>query len=264
MEIIDTHAHLDHLKNCLEALIEAKDAGVTGIVAVSETVDACIKNLEIKRLEPAMPIHCAFGIHPSSAGQEDVEECVELIREYADDLVAIGEIGLDFWYKWVRKDDQLKKLQCKTLETLCQLALELDKPVVIHSRGAWRQCLEIVRQVGIKKAVFHWYSGPIDVLDEILAQGFYVSATPALAYSPQLRDAMLHAPIERTLIETDTPVRYRVPLESEDQNKKEIEEFLSTPKDVWCTLNAYCALKQIDKKEACEILNQNARDFFRL
>ena len=186
----------------------------------------------------------------------------QLIREYADDLVAVGEIGLDFWYKWVRKDEGQKKIQRECFETLLNLAVEIDKPVVIHSRGAWADCLEIVRKAGIKKALVHWYSGPLDMLDEILADGFYVSATPSIAYSPQLREAMSRAPIERTLIETDTPVRYRIPLDSTEEGKKEIEEFSSEPKDVWRTLESYCLLKELDKKQALDILNQNAKDFF--
>ena len=73
---------------------------------------------------------------------------------------------------------------------------------MIHSRGVWRECLETTQSAGVRKAVFHWYSGPVDVLNDIVKQGYFVSTTPSVAYSPQSREAIASAPIEQTLIET--------------------------------------------------------------
>jgi len=262
MNIIDTHAHLDHIENIDQALANADDAGVEAVVTMSIDSESCRKNLEIKKAHDKPRIYLAFGMHPSDANRDRLTECVELIRQHRDELTAVGEIGLDFWYKWVRKDKEKKDEQRAIFRALLELACELDLPAVIHTRGTWRECYETAKGVGIKKAEFHWYSGPLDVLKDILDSGYYVSASPSLAYSPQSREAISYAPIDRTMIETDSPVFYRTADIKEDKNSQ--EGFQAEPKDVFQTLRAYCELKKIKKAEAVEIFNRNAREFFKL
>lgn len=254
MTIIDTHAHLDHLENLDQALKNAVEAGVEAIVAVSMDFNSCRKNLEIKKKTRQPRIALGMGMHPSEANRQDVGACLDLIRANAKELSAVGEIGLDFWYKWVRKDEAKKSEQREVFRAFLELAKELDLPAVIHSRGAWRECLETAQSVGVRKAVFHWYSGPVDVLSDIIKAGYFVSTTPSVAYSPQSREAITNAPIEQTLIETDCPVHFKDP--------ETAEEYHAQPRDVARTLKAYCALKQIDEDKALAILNKNAREFF--
>lgn len=254
--IIDTHAHLDHLPNLDLALDEATKAGVEGIVAVSMDFVSCQKNLEIKKTKDKPKIYLACGMHPCEANLEEIPSCVKMIEENASEITAIGEIGLDFWYKWVKKDIQKKEEQVKVFRHFLTLAKRMNLPVIIHSRGAWKECLEMVKEVDLKKALFHWYSGPVDILREIIACGYYVSTSPSLAYSQQSQDAIREAPINRVLLETDCPVHYR------EENSQ--ETFQSSPKDVFRTLKAYCRLKQMVEEEALLILNNNAREFFNL
>ncbi len=254
MNIIDTHAHLDHLENLDQALNNAVEAGVEAIVAVSMDLNSCRKNLEIKKKTRRPRIALGMGMHPSEANRQDVDACLALIRTNASELSAVGEIGLDFWYKWVRKDDAKKSEQREVFRAFLEVARELDLPAVIHSRGVWRECLETAQSAGVRKAVFHWYSGPVDVLNDIIKAGYFVSTTPSVAYSPQSREAIAGAPIEQTLIETDCPVHYKDP--------ETREEFQAQPRDVVRTLKAYCALKQIDEDKALVTLNKNARKFF--
>ncbi len=256
MKIIDTHAHLDHLENLDEAITHAVKFGVEGVVAVSMDLESCRRNLEIKRKVKKVSVFLAMGMHPSEVNLDDLEACVRLIRDHARELTAIGEVGLDFWYKWVRKDEEKKEEQRIAFRKFLELANELNLPVVIHSRGAWRECLDMAKSSGVKKAEFHWYSGPLDILEEILAEGYYVSATPSIAYSPHSREAITRAPIEQTLIETDAPVYYR--------NKEKGEAFQAEPKDVLKTLKAYCDLKNFEEEKALIVLNRNARMFFNL
>ena len=263
MNLIDTHAHLDHIKDLSGALERAEKQGVGDIVTVSIDRASSHKNLDIKRNTPKPHIHLAMGMHPSDIDLDDLEACVELIRQHRDELVAVGEIGLDFWYKWVRKDREKKDAQRKVFRALLELASELDLPAIIHTRGTWRECFETVRDVGLKKAEFHWYSGPLDVLKGILDQGYYVSASPSLAYSPQSREAIGYAPIDRTMIETDSPVFYRHPV-AEGNTQSGHEGFESEPRDVFKTLEAYCALKNVDQAHTAETFNHNAREFFQL
>ena len=253
--IIDTHAHLDQLENLEEALHNAAQAGVEAVVVVSMNLESSQRNLEIKKKYNKPKIYLAMGMHPELAHVQELDSSLKFIREHRRELTAIGEIGLDFWYKWVKKDQAKKDEQKEVFQRHLELAKEFDLPAIIHSRGAWRDCLDIAQRVGVKKAVFHWYSGPVDVLKDILAEGYFVSASPSLAYSPQSREAISHAPIERVLIETDSPVYFTV---------VPGEGFRAEPKDVIMTLQAYCGLKNVKEEDALEIFNHNAKQFFNL
>ncbi len=260
MQLIDTHAHLDHIKNLPAAIENAVNAGVCSVVAVSEGYCSSRRNLEISKEFKDCPLNVypAIGIHPSEADLEDVGKVQDLIRENASYVKAVGEIGLDYWYKWVRKDEDRRKRQQQVFISLLKLAMELDIPVIIHSRGASNDCVDITLGMGIKKAVFHWYSGPLDVLDRILEAGYYISATPSLRYSPQSQDAVRHAPLSRILIETDSPVYYK---SSQSGN----DGFYAEPKDVFRVFDAYVRLLGKENVvEVAEAFNHNASNFFNL
>ena len=254
MRIIDTHAHLDHVPDIDNALARAAHAGVSDVIAVSTDLKAIGRNLELKSSCSLVHIHVAFGVHPGEIKVEELDSTFAFIRANIAQAVAIGETGLDYWYKWARKNEDEKKKQRDCFEKHLELAKEFSLPIVIHSRGAWEDCLTMTQSAGVKQALFHWYSGPVEILERILAAGFFVSCSPSVAYSPQSREAMTHAPIERTLIETDSPVFYIQPDEG----------FQSEPKDVWRTLKAYAVLKDIDEKEALTRLTANAKTFFKI
>lgn len=254
MSIIDTHAHLDHVPDVELALQRAFHDGVSDIIAVSTDLQAIQKNIAIQTSNPSVRVHVAFGVHPGEIKIDQLPSTFEFIRAHINQAVAIGETGLDYWYKWVRKDDVEKKKQRNCFEKHLALAKEFSLPIVIHSRGAWKDCLEMAKSFAIKRALFHWYSGPVDILEEILHAGYFVSCSPSLAYSPQSREAMMHAPMERTLIETDSPVFYNHP----DGG------FQAEPKDVHKTLKAYIELKKINPQEALERLTNNAKEFFKI
>ncbi len=258
MNLIDTHAHLDQLENVDAALANAHEAGVEAIVAVSMDVKSCLRNLEIKKKTQHPKIFLAMGMHPSEANLAEAEKCLDLIKEHRGELVAVGEIGLDFWYKWVKKDQGKKDEQVLVFRKFVEIAQKFDLPIIIHARGAWRECLDIVKEYQVKKANFHWYSGPIDVLDDILSAGYYVSTSPSVAYSLQSRDAMTHAPMDRILIETDCPVFYQ------DRNSSSDMGFSAEPMHVERTLDACARLKNVEKGKAADIFYQNTKLFFNI
>ncbi len=254
--MIDTHAHIDQIENIEIAMNEAWDAGLSSIIAVGVHGLSNQKNLELQKQFHNPKIYVALGVHPEFANQKQAEEAVHFIRENVNQAIAIGEIGLDYWYRWARKKDEVKEKLRYIFRLQLKIAKESGLPVLIHSRGAWDDCFDIVNQLSIEKANFHWYSGPVDILKKILEKGFYISCTPSLAYSKEAREAIQHTPIEQTLIETDTPVVYRC---DNGQGK-----FRAAPKDVLHTLKIYCKLKKIDREKAKEILNNNARKFFEI
>ena len=256
MHIYDTHAHLDHIENLAEAMAAAEEANVKGIISPGMDLASCEKLPVIKAKFPRPEVYYAFGMHPSEANEDDLGKIEKAIRENAESLVAVGEIGLDFWYKWVRKDDEKKNEQRKVFRRLLSLAKELDLPAIIHSRGCWRECFETAQELGVKRAEFHWYSGPVDVLKDIIGAGYFVSTSPSVAFSPHSREAMAAAPVEQTLIETDSPVYYN--------DRETGEGFRAGPKHVWNTLKAYAQLKNLDEADALARLNANAEAFFQL
>jgi TatD DNase family protein len=255
LKLIDTHAHLDHIENVDTALKEASERGVAAVVAVGIDLKANETNLAIQKRTRTPKIYVALGMHPESLediSDVEINECLKFIRDNVNSACAIGEVGLDYWYKWVRKDDAKKELQRKVFQRQLDIAKEFNLPVVIHSRGSWRDCLNMAKATGIRKAVFHWYSGPLDVLEDILAAGYLISASPALNYSPPLQLAVKRAPIEQVLIETDSPVYFGEPEKG----------FRATPKEVLRTLSSYAALTGINEEQAAEKFFQNSIEFF--
>ncbi len=239
--VIDTHAHLDELEDPEEAIAEAKDAGVSAIVAVGQSMESNKKTLAIARRHGGY-LFPAIGYHPWLIKDEDVEETLAALDRDLKDCVALGEIGLDY------KAKVKKKVQKRVFQQLLELAVKHDKPVIIHSRYSHQTTYNMVKESGLKKAVFHWYSGPLDVLDSIASAGYYVSATPALLYNPYHGKAMATAPLSIILIETDTPVTY--------------QELRARPKHVRITLRELARVKGMSQEEVARQTTVNARRLY--
>jgi TatD DNase family protein len=211
MNLIDTHAHLESLKDLEGSLNRAKKAGLTTIIAMGVDYDSdlWVLNESVKYQNKPLNIYQAIGIHPHNLNTSKVESTLKLVEENIDKIIAIGEIGLDYWYKEVRKNPYKKNEQQEIFKVFLKLAKKNEKPVSIHSRGAWSDCVKLTIEAGIKKAVFHWFTGNLEILDNILNQGYYVSATPAINYSKQLREVVKYTPLENLLLETDSPVIFQ-------------------------------------------------------
>jgi TatD DNase family protein len=249
MRPVDTHAHLADLPE--GAAEKAKAAGLFGIVAVSATIKTCEGTLRLREAYPGY-VHAALGVHPTEFFDQDLEAALTLIRGNASLCAAVGEIGLDYWHKLVRKDKAHRGRQTEFYVAQLELAKELDLPVSIHSRGAWGDCLKLALEHGPGKGVFHWYSGPLDVLDAVIDAGYYVSCTPALEMSPELRAAMGKAPLDRILVETDSPVWIK------SQSRP------SEPADVLLTLRHLAELKGLSVEDVEAATTRNAETLFRL
>jgi TatD DNase family protein len=131
--------------------------------------------------------------------------------------------------------------------------LEFDKPVSFHSRYAWKDSLALIKEVGVKRLVFHWYTGFSSTLRELVEAGYYISATPAAEYHDEHRRAVREVPIDRLLLETDCPVPYG------RENK-----YTSQPSDVLRSLKAAAEIKGIDEKELAVQTTMNAKRLFGL
>lgn len=249
--LIDTHAHLSDLGDVEGVIKRSKQAGVDAIVAVGANMHTCTATL---RWAEAFTdyVFPALGIHPTEWAEDDVPSTLQYIEAHLDGCVAVGEIGLDYWNREARKSKDIRERQRSIYIQQLEMAAEHGKPVSVHGRGSWRDALNLARQHGPEGAVFHWYSGPLDILEELLDAGYLVSATPAVEFSRDHRKALDKAPLERILIETDSPVHLR----NRDRS--------SEPADLVITLRALAKLKDASEEEVAEVTTGTAETFFGL
>jgi TatD DNase family protein len=251
--LIDTHAHLDELKNLDLILKEAKKAGVIAIVAVGSNHQSNIKTLEISQ-NNAHFVYPALGLHPWQLGNlvdPEIDDNLKFIEQNIASAVAVGEIGLDYDKRVLKLAS--KELQQEVLGRLLNIAKKYAKPAIIHSRYAWKDALQIVQDAGVDKAVFHWFTGFSSVLKDIIDGGYFISATPAAEYHEEHRRAIKEAPLPRLLLETDCPVTYGRAARYESQ-----------PADVLRSLQAVSQLKGIAEAAIAEQTTKNAIGFFSL
>ena len=250
--LIDTHAHLEEIANLDQALYEAKSVGITVIIAVGSDYQSNQKILELARINDGF-IYPALGLHPWNLKDTEVDSNLEYIEANIGKIIAIGEIGLDY-HKKVRAIAE-KDLQKRVLKKILQIAKANNKSVIIHSRYAWRDAFDLVKEAQLENAVFHWFTGTSSVLRDIINQGYYISATPAVEYHEEHRRAIKETPLEKLLLETDSPVTYGRGRES---------EFESRPADVLRVLRGASELKGISETEVAQATTENALKLFRI
>jgi TatD DNase family protein len=250
ISLIDTHTHLEEIEDLKDAISRAERSGIFAIIAVGSNHESNKRTLEISGRYGNTTVYPALGIHPWNLKVSQLDSAISFIEENIQRAVAIGEIGLDFWLKEVRRDSSKKGLQREVFKTLLDLSKRYEKAAIIHARGAWEECLEMTIEARVSKGVFHWYSGSLEILDKVLSSGFFISATPAAAYSREHQAAISKTPLESLLLETDSPVAY--------QGKK------SEPVDVFKTLDEVARIKDIGKEQVAKTTNENALKFFEL
>ncbi|MBN2334876.1 TatD family hydrolase [Candidatus Bathyarchaeota archaeon] len=246
--VIDSHVHLEGYD---EAVIDrAKESGVDAIVAVGGNIESSIQTLGIAERHPGV-VYPGIGVHPADALKVDVDEALRFVAENACRTRLIGEIGLDYAYPFA-KPPEVRERQRRLYAGLLDAAAENGLPVSVHSRSAYRDSLELLRSRDVAGAVFHWYDGPLKTLRGILDSGYYISATPAAEYSKGHRAVLAEAPMERILVETDSPVYLR----RLDRR--------SEPADVWLTVHALAELKGMEPGEVARVATRNTETLFRV
>lgn len=239
--LIDTHAHLDEIQNIDGALARARERGIQAVVGVGSGLASNERILELAARYPGF-VFAALGLHPWRIQQEDLGANLSLMEKEISRCVALGEIGLDLAIETPRQKQE------EVLRSVLQFSVQKRKPVLLHARRAWAEVLALLEIHNIEKAVFHWYSGPVDVLQKVLSLGFLISATPAAAYSPRHRKAIQTASLEQLLVETDAPEAYQ-------GNPSE-------PQDLITTVSAVSQLKGKEPDEVSRQTGENARKIF--
>lgn len=251
-QLIDTHAHLEEINNLEQVMAEARLAGVVAIVAVGSDYESNQKVLQLAEVYRDF-VYPALGFHPWNITESGIDANFQYIESHLNKAVAVGEVGLDY-HKRVRAVAE-KALQKQVLREVLSIAATHKKPALIHSRYAWRDAFDLVKEAQLEKAVFHWYTGTTSVLRDIIGQGYYISATPAVEYHEEHRRAVKEIPLERLLLETDAPVVYRRGSEF---------EYESRPADITRSLRGAAGLKGVSEAQIAEVTTSNALRFFGL
>jgi TatD DNase family protein len=198
--LTDTHAHLDACAKPAEVLVaRAQTAGVERIVSVGSGLASCRETLAIAGREQG--VFAALGIHPHQAADEDAGRLDELRKLLGDErAVAVGETGLDFYRDYAPHDRQRE-----LFERQLELAAELGKAVVVHSRAASDETAEALERFE-GTVVLHCFSAP-ELLPVALERSYYVSFAGNVTYpsAEELREAARRIPGDRLLVETDSP-----------------------------------------------------------
>jgi TatD DNase family protein len=205
VELFDAHAHLD--EECFDAdrdevISRALQQGVTGIINVGACMASSARSIALAGKYPG--IFAAVGIHPHDAKEASEEDFLQLAKWTAEPkVVAVGEIGLDYFYDLSPHDVQ-KEVFIRQIN----VARQCGKPVIIHDRDAHGDVMEILRQHGKGvTGVMHCFSGSREMARELLGLGFYISFAGPVTFkkSVKLKEVAKEIPLDRLLVETDSP-----------------------------------------------------------
>lgn len=211
-ELVDTHTHLNDAKfaeDCESVIARAQEAGVTRMINMGDTLASSERAVTLA--EAHAGLYAGVGIHPEEAFEMTARED-DILAAWAakPEVVAIGEIGLDYYWKGNEPKDVQKR---RLLEQL-DLAKQFDLPVIIHDRDAHGDILEIFqKEVTGVRAVFHCYSGSLEMAKELLKRGFYLGfgGTSTYKNAAKVREVLQYVPDDLLLFETDSPYLTPVP-----------------------------------------------------
>jgi TatD DNase family protein len=196
--LIDAHVHLDKYDELLEEALDEIEVNRIFTVATAMDVPSYLELQEIgKRSNLVLP---TFGIHPRRAPEYDNR--LSEIGRYIDASPAIGEIGLDF--HWV-KDASTYPAQRKVLEYFIAAAGEQNKFVNLHTKAGEKDILSLLEKYDVKRAIIHWYSGPMDIFQAMIEYGCYFTIGVEVHYSDYIKGIAKAVPDHLLLTETDNP-----------------------------------------------------------
>ena len=245
IEWFDNHCHLS--ENPEEEILKARKALVAGFINVGTDFETSSEAIEKAKIFP--DVWATAGVHPHEArkGIDGIEDLLE-----DSNVVAVGEAGLDYHYDHSPREDQ-KKVFAQQIE----LANKSELPLVIHTREAWEDTFKILDSEGVPKSiVFHCFTGGTIEAKECLERGAYLSFSGIITFkkSESLREAASECPLDRAMIETDSPYLTPVPF----RGKK------NEPANVVLVGQELAYLQDKSPEEIALATTQNALDFYGL
>ena len=208
--MIDTHAHIDdpqYAEGLDRFIKEQQDAGVEAILVPGVDAESIEPVRKVCERFPAY-LYPAIGLHPENV-KDDYKDQLSTLHSHLSTLnyIAIGEIGLDYHF-----DTTFKARQQEALRIQLAWAVERDLPVMIHSRDATEDCLNILKEFPSLRGVMHCYSGSNETAKQIIDMGLYLGIGGVITFKNcKLRDNLGGIPLERLVLETDAPYMAPVP-----------------------------------------------------
>ncbi len=253
--IFDTHAHYDDEQFDIDRdslLLSMKENGIGTIVNIGANLASSKTTLELAHKYDF--IYGAVGVHPSDSAELSDDNFDRIRQMCADEkCVAIGEIGLDYY--WPEPDHEIQK---KWFVRQLDLAREVKLPVVIHSRDAAADTVQVLKDnnAGDIGGVVHCFSYSKEVAIECVKMGFYIGVGGVLTFKngKKMKEVVSEIPIEKIILETDCP--YLAP----EPNRGKRNSSLNLP----YVVKAMAEIKGISEQEVIDITERNARDMYRL
>ena len=251
--MIDSHCHLDHeplFNNLDEILKRSKEVGIEKLLTICTTLKSYEKIKELVKKDDM--IFGTYGIHPHEAKNDKVSYklIVNQINEN-EKIIGIGETGLDFYYNLSDKSDQIR-----SFEEHIKAAIELNKPLIIHSRNAEDSTFEILNKYKKNnlKILMHCFTGSKLFAEKLLDLNSYFSASGIITFknSIDLQETFKYIPLEKVLIETDSPYLAPVP----NRGKK------NEPSFVKYTAEKLALIKDVSTKQLIKVTTNNFNTLF--
>ena len=252
--IFDTHCHLnsEELLSRVDEVIEsAKKVGVNKFLVVAWDKESSFKAVELAHQYEE--IYAAIGFHPTDidgVSEKDYQETMSLVDD--PKVVAIGEIGLD--YHWV-KDPLQREKQKEWFIKQIDFANKHKKPISIHNREAFEDCLKILKEHRpLYSGVMHCYSGSVELLKDVLDLGLYIGLDGPLTFTNAKtpKEVCEVVPLDRLLVETDSPYLSPHPLRGT----------INEPKNISLVIDEITRLKGLSKKHILDVIYDNSCKLF--
>lgn len=253
--LIDSHAHLDDRRFDLDRdtlIKKLKNENIDIVINPGADLKTSIKAVELSKKYDN--IYAAVGIHPHDVKYIDENTIYELEKLSKNDkVIAIGEIGLDYYY-----DNSPRELQKKWFREQIKLAKKLNLPIIVHDRDAHKDTFDIIKeeQDGSLSGVLHCYSGGVELAKEFIKLGFYISFAGPLTFknAKTPKEVAKEIPIDKILIETDSPYLTPHPYRGKRNN----------PTYVYYVAEMLAQVKNMTFKEIAEITSSNTKNLFNI
>ncbi len=249
--MIDTHAHLntiEYINDLDEVIHRAKNVGVEKIILVGMDLKHNQKALELSLEYPIF--YPTVGIHPCSVDEESLDDLYELAKNPR--VVAIGETGIDLYWR----QDNLA-LQQEVFKKQIELAIQLNKPIIIHTRSSFNEAYEVIKPYkGQIKGVFHSFSSTLEDALKVIELGLYIGISGVVTFKKalEIKQIVEHIDLKHILLETDSPYLSPSPYRGK-RNESAYTHLI---------LEEVARIKQIDPKIVEDITNENAKKLFGL
>lgn len=252
--IFDAHAHYDDEEfneDRDEIIKQLKENGVVGVLNCGSSIEGAKYSVELANKYDIF--YAAVGVHPEFSDKFSETVSDEIISLAANPKVrAIGEIGLDYYYKENPPVDVQKKVFIRQME----IARELKLPVIIHDREAHGDTLDIIKKFKDVKGEIHCFSGSVEFARECLKLGYYIGFTGVITFknAKKIVEVAKEVPLDRILVETDCPYMAPTPLRGR-RNRSEYIEFI---------IKRIAGIKNIDSRELSSITISNIKNLLNL